>query len=265
MAAVTSRIREIKQPRGGYLPIKNFTVQKFNDRITLNKKENVSPALVGLAVDYLTRFLLTKDVLKAFDVSYKGAQLWDKVERGAGTEINGTKTAKELMQDITGLDDLSILRACQLAEFDTIYRRGPRAFLFMEMYDSLPDPDQDTIFNIRQMVLRTMQFWDKFGPVTRVGFTMDGAYTKQIHSGDGDYLTESGLWDLKTNKRTPTTKQSLQILIYYLMGRRSIHPYFKDIKTIGLFNARLNYVYTFETSQISQDTIKTVEKDVIGY
>lgn len=57
MVSVTQRIKEINQPRGGYLPIKLFSVEQFEDHRVLHPVESVSPSLVGICVDYLTRFM----------------------------------------------------------------------------------------------------------------------------------------------------------------------------------------------------------------
>lgn len=48
MSSVTQRIKSVKQPWGGYIRPKTFTVQQFNDYITLYEKENVAPNLIGL-------------------------------------------------------------------------------------------------------------------------------------------------------------------------------------------------------------------------
>ena len=57
MVSVTQRIKEINQPRGGYLPIKLFSAERFEDHRVLNPVESVSPSLVGICVDYLTRLM----------------------------------------------------------------------------------------------------------------------------------------------------------------------------------------------------------------
>lgn len=86
-----------------------------------------------------------------------------------------------------------------------------------------------------------------------------------ITSGDGDFLSNNSLWDLKTTKNEITSKHTLQILIYYIMGIRSIHDCFEDIQSIGIFNPRLNKIYKINISNISADIIKDIEKKVIGY
>ena len=58
MYSVTKRISMIKQPRGGYINKKELVVTQLDDGITLNENENIHASLVGLAVDYMTRFLM---------------------------------------------------------------------------------------------------------------------------------------------------------------------------------------------------------------
>ena len=53
--------------------------------------------------------------------------------------------------------------------------------------------NQATIANIRIMVESSLSFFKVFGPVTADGFTMEGAYTATITTGDGDFLTKNTL------------------------------------------------------------------------
>lgn len=77
MYSVTKRIGMIKQPRGGYINKKNLTVIQFDDGITLNEGENIHASLVGLAVDYMTRFMMGAEREEAFSISLKGAMTLD--------------------------------------------------------------------------------------------------------------------------------------------------------------------------------------------
>ena len=169
--------------------------------------------------------------------------------------------ALELLHGIKGLDDLSITRACQLAGFDSAFRAGPLAYRPVERIV----PDQATIANIRIMVERSLSFFKAFGSVTTDGFTMEGAYTATITTGDGDFLTKDTLWDFKVTTSKPNKDHTLQLLIYYLMGRRSIHLEFQTIENLGIFNPRQNTIYQLPISKISDEVIKEVETDVIGY
>ena len=250
MVSVTQRIKQIKQPRGGYLPVKTFTVTTLDDGQGLNPEESIAASLVGTAVDYLSRFMDGTAVEKAFEISLLGARVMRMESKAFG-----------LLDDIKGLDDLSIIKACQLAGFDSAFRAGPLAYRPVESIV----PDQATISNIRIMVERSLSFFKAFGPVTADGFTMEGAYTATITNGDGDFLTKDTLWDFKVTTSKPNKNHTLQLLSYYLMGRRSIHPEFQTIEKLGIFNPRQNTIYQLPLSEISDEVIKEVETNVIGY
>lgn len=250
MASVTQRVKEVTQPRGGYLPIKNFSKEFLQDESVLNTTENIHASLVGLVVDYLTRFMQGASVDDAFHISMMGA-----------VRIGMHKKASLLKSQITGLDDLSIISACKLAGFDVCFRTSVSSYKPVENIM----PDEDTIHNIRIMVKRSILFFEKYGPVTCSEPTFEGGYTDTIDCGDGDFVAANTLWDFKVSKTSPTSKHTLQILIYYIMGLHSKHEYFQDIQHLGFFNPRLNIVYRCEISSISPNIISEVENTVIGY
>ena len=51
MSSVTSRVKEIKQPRGGYIKPSMFSKTVFDDGIVLNESENVHASIIGMVVD----------------------------------------------------------------------------------------------------------------------------------------------------------------------------------------------------------------------
>lgn len=249
MASVTQRIKEITQPRGGYLPIKKFKVESFEDGMELGE-ENIHSSLIGLAVDYLTRFMRTQEVEDSFKVSLVGARL-----------VKKAKLAQVLMDDISGLDDKSIIAACKLVGFDVCARAGASKYKAVELIN----PDTTTIENIRIMVKRSLLFFEKYGPVIKDGFTFEGGYSNIVNTGDGDFLTEDTLWDFKVSKTEPKKEHTLQILMYYIMGKKSVHYEFQQIKNLGIYNPRLNKVYLLNIQDISPDIITEVANNVIGY
>ena len=69
MSSVTKRISEIKQPRGGYVKPSQFEIHKIDDGHILSETENIHASVVGMAVDYLTRFAMGSELLEAFKIS----------------------------------------------------------------------------------------------------------------------------------------------------------------------------------------------------
>ena len=250
MKSVTQRIKEIKQPTGGYINPKDFETIELEDQIELNSEENINPGLVGLAVDYMTRFMSNDNIEEAFKISLIGAQ-----------KINEIKKAQKLLDNITGLDNESIINACKLCGYDVCYRAGTAYFKNVDEIN----PDENTIYNIKVMIERGLSFFEKYGPVVQDGITFAGGYTSIVSSGDADFITNDTLWDFKVSKGNLTKDYTLQLIIYYLLGVHSYSCDFSNIKKLGIFNPRKNIVYQYEIKNISKEIIKEIETEVIGY
>lgn len=260
--SVTKRISMVKQPYGGYLNKKQFDITTIDDGKILNEEENIHASLIGLAVDYLTRFLMGASVEEAFKISLQGALCLDLFLNNASDKKGlALRNAKKLLKGIKGLDDESVNNACKLVGYDVCFRAGIMGYKPVEEIN----PDSATIGNIVIMVERSLIFWKEYGPIIKDGFTFEGGYTDIVSSGDGDYLTGDTLWDFKVSKEEPKSKYILQLLMYYIMGCHSIHPEFKQIEKLGIFNLRKNKVYIANISLISPEIIEKISRDVIGY
>ncbi len=145
-------------------------------------------------------------------------------------------------------------------DFDVCYRSS------INKYKPIEDiaPDIPTIENIRTMVKRSLSFGEIYS-VVHSEPTFEGGCSSVVNTGDGDYVTKDTLWDFKVSKSAPTSKNTLQVLMYYVMGLHSVHDFFKDIVNLGFFNPRLNAVYICPVSSISKDTIREIEDNVICY
>ncbi|MBO4876934.1 MAG: hypothetical protein J5501_02880 [Ruminococcus sp.] len=270
MMSVSRRARTVKQPYGGYIRPSSFVHSVYNDDYTIAGKENVSGSIIGMTVDYLTRFIMGTDRVSAFHVSINGAIMAKKID-----------IAKELLANIKGLDDESIISACKLVTFDVWFRNMKAALLARDYSET--NPDSDTINNIRVLVIRSLKFFEKYGPIIKDGFTFEptekvegalsllmegknfGGYTKTVASGDGDFLTVDTLWDFKVSWYKPNSQHTLQLLMYWIMGQHSGQEIFKGITKLGIFNPRLNTVYLFEMKNLPDEIIKEVEDNVICY
>lgn len=250
MYSVTQRISQIKQPRGGYINRKNFTTIVLEDGITLNPQENIRSNLIGLVVDYMTRFCMGIPKESAFHISLYGAKT-----------ANNEFDAYKLLSKINGLDTESIISATKLVGYDVCCRAGMTHFKPV----SEINPNMNTVSNIITMIKRTLSFWEQYGPIIKDNFSFEGGYTPIISSGDGDYLTKDTLWDLKVLTEEIKPKYTLQLLVYYIMGKHSVHKEFNNITKLGIYNPRLNKIYTINLNVIPQSIIDIVSQDVIGY
>jgi len=249
--SVTQRVKQVKQPRGGYLSPRVFDTYSLGSGLEdLNPKENVHGALVGLTVDYLTRFMTGTPVDEAFRISLMGSEIIGMFDK-----------ASNLVEGIKGLDNDSIINAVKLTGFDVVRRVGIMGYKPVEDIQ----PDIPTIENIKTMVGRTLVFLEQYGPKVLDGFTFEGAYTDIIVSGDGDFITSDTLWDLKVSKQRILKEHTLQLLVYWRMGLRSIHTEFKSIQYLGIFNARKNEVYRISVDKIPAEVIHEIDTGVIGY
>lgn len=250
MASILETIKNTKQPKNGFLAPSQFKEIFLNDELEITNEENIPLSLVGIVIDYMTRFLLIGDARNCFRVSLAGAMA-----------INEFDKAKELLDTIDGLNDQSIVAACKLVGYDICFREHPRLFKPIETIN----PDAQTISNIKAMIIRCSSFAKEFGPIIKEGITFEGGYTDKITAGDGDFLTDGTMWDIKLSADGIDTNNTLQLLIHYIMGKHSNYPELQNVYKIGFFNPRLNRIYLMDASDIDPNVISEVEKSVIGY
>ena len=250
MYSVTQRIKMIQQPRGGYIPLSIFDEIQFWDDKEISEVSSGVKAIQGMAVDYLTQFLLGQAKEAAFGISLLGAQI-----------VSSAAEATKLLQNIKGIDDYSVFCACILVGYDVATRRGSKFFTPINPQSI----SRELISNIQTMVMRSLTFFKKYGPVTACGFTMDGGYNGIISHGDGDFLTYNALLDFKTSANSLNTAQTLQLALYYAMGVHSTHPEFKTIEKLGVYNPLLNKAYFANISDIDNSVFAVICRDIIGY
>lgn len=252
MSGVTDRIASITQPDGGFLPLNLFREETIptSDELYPQRDENVDPALIGSAVDYLARIRLGQDREKVFKRSLEGA-------REAGEENYARGILSQIDNSLTTED---ITRAIILASFDGVPTYGRDSIT-----SSGVAPNEKTAQNIRTMVERAADFFSGRGKLIDTGIEFQGASTDRISGGEADYLTEDTLWDLKTTVGVPNENNTLQILIYARMGLHTGRNEFKNLKKIGIYNARLSRCWTLDIDSIDKNTLLKVDRDVIGY
>lgn len=248
---VTQISQVLTQPRGGYLPLEAFEQQDYQDCNTLREQESVHPALMGLAVDDMTRFLYQNG--DAFSISLQGAAVRDALKLDNFSNI---RQAKSYLKSVTGIDDKSLDAALRLVGYDCNARGNLQAYRPVEQMLITVD----TLYNLRTMILRSLDILDSFGGVWNSFLKFPGKYD-EIICGDGDYLTENTLWDMKVSHTPPDKCDILQLLLYYILSQQSILPEYQMVTHIGFLNPRLNRTYRLAVNQIPQDVLKKVWRE----
>lgn len=141
------------------------------------------------------------------------------------------------------VDEIAVCIACQLATYDVGLRAGASMCI---PASTLLIPDAQTIMHVLAMVERSSAFFETYGTVTKDGFVFAdrdlaapgdrGGYTDLVTSDDGDFLTADTLWDFKVSVSKPTKDHTLQLLMYFLMGRQSGLPEFAGLTHVGIRN-----------------------------
>lgn len=247
---VAPYIEQVKQPGDGYVNPELFEVVPFDGRgedvDALNSRENVNSVFVDTAVDRMSRFLLGAPVRKAFFVPLLNSRIFME-----------DATVRHLMDGIKDLDDESIINAVKLSAFD-----GSRVgdFTFFKPGEEI-DPDGATIENVKTMVERSFRFFKLDDPSMPEGFTLARECLVTTNTGFGEIMIPNTLWDLKTSGESPTEKDTLRLLVYWLMGLYSCRSWlFEDVEYLGIYNPRLNEAYRISVDDIPDDAIAAVEK-----
>ena len=249
--SVTKRIEQIKQPWGGYIRPKLMKKTILDDSETLpTEVESVSAGIIGMVVDYMTRFVSGASTTEAFRISLMGA-----------TRCNRMPQAMALLNRIKGTDDDSIKAACKLVWFDQVYRAGTISGDYRTI-----DADETTCEHVRIMIKRSQDFFAKYGPIVVEGPTFEGGgYTEIVRTGDGDFTTEDTIWDFKVSKNEPSSKYTLQLAMYYIMAKHSGKPEYILLNYIGIFNPRMNAFYRYDMGKLPVEIVKEIEEEIIGY
>ena len=257
--SVTQRIKQVGQPRGGYINPKTLVKSVlFEDGVSELPNESVHPSLVGLAVDYLTRYMLGDSAEEAFKISLLGLEVCESAGMKEDAEY-GRELLGRLSRD---LNMTTVESAIKLCGFDVCMRVGMAGYKSIMLINA----DLYTCSNVAVMVKRNLNLFKVYGNPVLNGFVFKGGYTSTVSTGDGDFVTPDTLWELKVSVREPTKEWTLQTLMYWIMGLNSEHyEIFEKVKYLGIVNPRKNAVYRIAVADIPMKVIEAVERDVIGY
>lgn len=229
----------------------------------INLQESISPTIMGLTVDYLTRLSLGQKKEEVLFASQYGRELleriivWKSWNFSTPSPISNQISAEKLtffkqlinyydenfIQVDNSLSLKNALLVAKLSHYDAIYR----AF-YTNIHPQQINLDALTHDVIVQLVQRNLVILKKENNVIcTLHFTPDHThhpFKKIIKAGDGDFYDDDFVWDLKVSSKKPSNKHFIQLMVYFLLGlNSSLREKFKKISNIGIINPRLNKVY----------------------
>lgn len=249
---VTRRISSMVPPEGGYVPLSSMEiVQTDEGRIDIPR--TLRPDVAGQCIQYYATDLYTGDHRKSTEISRMGFDRMDDVQKETYLDLCHRFGEEEDDRRRIGL-------MYSISSYDELFRSG--CFTNGPEDPDITDEGADALLEASNRVVSFMARNDPVG----IWVTFPGGYTDAIRTGDADVLCRDCLWDIKVSRYPPTRDNILQVLVYYLMGRHSnTRDLYSDVSRVGIYNPLLGKEYIVELSSISDKTLESVERDVIGY
>ena len=255
--SIIERIKQVDQPKDGFLPVKAFATKQLKfDKDTL-AKENINPIIVNTAVKYLVRLEAAGEINKFF--------VYAKI---AATDQNENAEVEDLIKHIyPGLTNLAIVSMIKIVPYYLYTELDAAEYNKLLPQLSVKNISQDTINDIRIMTKRALNLFVNYPTLVDIDLDFFKEFTNKINYGTCDYLTDQAVWLVLTAEaETINTKVTLHVLINYLMGLHAKwHSDFAKVKFLGIYNARTDTAYQLKVSDIDSEVIKTVNTKVIGY
>lgn len=250
------------------MPLKSFEFVQFQDKQDLSALEGINQSLIGNTMDYLTRLYhweqtgkkkaRFKEILRS---PYEGAMLAE-AHGIFGSLVIASECIKTLGKHY---DDISqrITAMLNLAKFEPYSKGAVIVYTGGQSQEIYLDELQINAFTI--MLKRCKKFFTGDNSIKYTGFNFSGGYSDLVTVGEGDYIAGNTLWDMKCSKNKPNSKHTLQVFMYYLMGKHSGQEKFRDIINIGLYNPFKNCAWKLGARNISPFLENEIKYKVIGY
>lgn len=280
MGSVSELIEKIEQPAFGILPISYFEKKELRqDSYILANKSSISAIHLGLIVDYCVKYILGVKLSDILHVEYEGyaehirvsaIRYFDSISEQARTQIYIEDERKSIclsdfvsrVENAETFDDFvtNMLYVIQYGDFIRDIR-----YAFNRVGETFNKKlNQDELRDILIFFMRTQSWVKTLGEVTPMYKFKPYGYNNTVTSGEGDFCSKYTLWDLKVSNGEPTSKDTLQMLIYYIMAKHSGNKLYKDINSIGFYNPKLDATWLCKIDNISPSTIRKIEK-LLGF
>lgn len=283
MNSVTDIIKSIEQPRGGYLPVRNFEVEEIGGEPI---STSLPPILVGKVLDsmiHITAGCNVNELLKDSIKGYEERVLFFAQQFRFCKDIEETTVEIKAEDDILEIHSLISRIDRYMREYDFYYLA--LVLTLIHQYD-IWSSDFNYISRVTNVSTSRPKYYNK-GDIRKLvtmyqrsiawictlldkGIIFDykfypSGYTEKIKYGVGDFVCNNTLFDLKCTKNEPTSYHTLQILVYYVMGLHSNNKLYKNIKYLGIYSPITNKVWKLDVKSISKELIHKVSREVIGY
>lgn len=237
----TLAIKQIKQPRGGYISSKFFSPTEHEIVEPLIEIENPRHSSdLATTIENLSYWL---------------------------SGINIFKIWRNIPLDCESLNNLSIL--IHSSNINTEVIKAAHNLSVLDLDYELTDNE---IMYVKVLTNRTIEFLCSIDPISfaKPFFSWETVNNraKNYHSitaeGEIDFMTEDTIWDIKIYKSNPLNSQNkLQIITYYLAGLHSDQSHiFKKIKYLGIYNPKSNISYKLTISSITNSIFEEIEKNL---
>lgn len=239
-----------RQPGKGYLPPEDFTVTPLVGAVdprpvTLDMA--LDSRVLSLVVEMLAWNRLTHSKEQAFSLARKGSRMIDeqyKSEQKKGllrdlsllylklarTPLSHYEKVLSLTGHMNALDDDSIIMACELGRYASVWRTNVGAF----ERSSFVMPDEKTITWIRKMVIATTEWMKKQG-MSYQGIFMNG-FNAKINRGDVVLTTPNTLWNVVVQDNPATKIRTLRLLAQYILAKEWDGERLPKLRNIGIVN-----------------------------
>lgn len=280
MSSVSELVEKIEQPAFGILPVSKFERTELKqDSYVVAKKNSIPAVHLGLIVDYCVKYILGVKLSDILHVEYAGyaehirvsaVKYFNSLSEQSLTQIYIEDERKKIclsdfvsqVENAETFEDFvtNMLYVVQYGDFIRniryAYNRIGEVFTTKISESDLRD--------ILIFFMRTKGWISTFDKAIPMYKFKPYGYNNTVTSGEGDFCTKHTLWDLKVSNGEPTSKDTLQLLIYYIMAKRSGNRMYKDVNSIGVYNPKLDTTWLCKIDDIDKSIIKHVS-NIIGF
>lgn len=258
--------QQVKQPKGGYLPLNLFSATSYDelaDELPIpDTGLKAAPFAVGTAVDAVLRVRYGHGRLaRCFKRQFDSVLAF-----GTSADMDNAELLLEILlacdADGDALSDECIDAATELAGWSS-FRDGSHGWMLTPSAFSRADRDL-----VRALVTRCERMLAAEGEeIVLAGAVIDDAACPNAAPGEVDLISKTSFIDVKTGSKPPTTAERLRVLCYRLSAERSGHlDGIARASTSELFvNPRLLRTWRLAWDNMPDGVIESVERDVLGY